>query len=270
MKAEYSPWKPLTAPAMIVVHPNHSLIADGIEDPETLAFCRDLHSVSTAVHQGMAIGGPWMEARVKMIVRSWLPAGWLVSGPAQIFCADSPGIRSRSWDIVVHRQPDAATQLPAPSSPESGYPLLPNTLVAAIIDTKTNFADPREYAAQPVFNLMNDAVQDQLSFIGGNVAKFILAASSPRSPDSMTDVARPFDLFAFSLGRYKAGPVADGIARITSWRLERHADGSYPLQRFKDALLAAVAVHSATQDGRCSGSNVTIMAGFGNCSTGTP
>lgn len=135
-------------------------------------------------------------------------------------------------------------RLPPQASPENGYPVLPNSLVAAVIDTKTNFADPRDYAAQPAFNLMNDSDQVQLSFLGDGIGKFILAASSSRSPDSMMNAGRSLGLLAFSLGRYKAGPVADGRARVSNWRLERHADGSYPLQRFKDALLSAVTAHA--------------------------
>jgi hypothetical protein len=219
---------------------NHQLLTEGIDDPETLAFARDLHRVSICVHQGMSIIGPWMEARIKQVMRAWLPEGWQVSGPAQVFHSARDGLRSRSWDAVVHRAPRDGNALPPPASPESGHPLLPAYDVAAVVDTKTNFADPRPYAALGVFNLMNDATERQLEFLGSGIVPIILAASSSRSPDSMFAAGQACGVHAFSMGRYWASPVSDGPNRRSSWRLERFADGSHPLQRYKVAILEAI------------------------------
>ncbi len=222
------------------MHNTHLLI-DGIEDEETLAFWRDLQRVMDHVHQGMPITGPWMEARIKQMTCTWLPAGWMASGPAQLFDPEREGIRSRSWDIVIHRIPKNLDELPPPATKQDGYPLLSVSDVAAVVDTKTNFSEPNVYAAQPVFNLLNDAKETQLSFLHPDVARIILAASSSRSSDSLFSAGEPFGMLVFSMGRYFASPVSDGPNRRSGWRLERFRDGSYPFQRYKEAVISAIA-----------------------------
>lgn len=219
---------------------NTQLLTNGVEDPETLAFWRDLQRVMDQVHQGMAIVGPWMEARIKEMTSTWLPPGWMTSGPSQIFKPARDGFRSRSWDLVIHRVPEDPADLPPPATNESGYPLLRECDVVAVIDTKTNFSDPASYARLSIFNLMNDATETQLSFLDQDIARIILAASSYRSPDSLFAAGEPFGLNAFSLARYFASPVSDGLKRKSGWRLERFSNGSYPLQRYKHAVIDAI------------------------------
>ncbi|WP_156428765.1 hypothetical protein [Magnetospirillum sp. XM-1] len=217
-----------------------SLQTQEIDDVETLQFCHDLRSVMTSLHQGMPVVGPWMEARVKQMIRDWLPSGWCISGPSQIFRREREGVRSRSWDIIIHKIPVVGCDIPPPASAHDGYPLLPVELVAAVIDTKTNFSDPMAYARQPVFNLMNNSVEAQLDFIGNDILKVIFAASSLRSADSIFESGNAVGLLSVSLGRYRAGPVADGLQRKTEWWLERLNDGRSPLQVLKAALMARV------------------------------
>src|SRR5262249_15675457 len=133
-----------------------------------------------------------------------------------------------------------AQDLPRPASPESGWPLVPVTDVAAVVDTKTYFTAPEQYADQTVFNYMNDATEAQSAFLGPGILKIILSASSSVSPESLRAEGLKHGLQVFSLARYKAGPVSDGANRQLSWKLETFADGSYPLQRFKEAVLDAV------------------------------
>jgi hypothetical protein len=142
-----------------------------------------------------------------------------------------------------------------------GFPLLPIDIVAAVVDTKTNFSDPKSYSGRPVFNLANDATEAQLAFLGSGIAKIVLAATSSRSPDSMLEAGAGVGLSVFSLGRYQAGLVSELEKRMTTLRLERHKDGSYPLQRFKKTILQAIEhAEAASVDRR----------DFRNRSSGTP
>lgn len=203
-----------------------------------MGLLRDLISVQESLHQDTAVSGPWMEARIKEMLRGWLPGGWQVSGPGQVFCRGTHSIRSRSWDIIVHRRPEEA--LPPPASPEFGFPLLPKEIVAAVIDTKTNFAGVAEYASKPAFNLMNDFGEPQLKFLGGTISPFILAATSQLRPDQFYKAGLEYGLGTFSLAIRKSDLVSAGEERVTRYMALRFMDGSYPLQRFKTALLTTL------------------------------
>ncbi len=240
--------------------PGARLETGDVDDPETLAFARDLDHVGCSVHQGGSIYGPWMEERVKDMLRAWLDAGrgaetgmslgadkassWQVSGPSQVFDPQQPGLRSRSWDAVVHlprKAIELGADLPPAASKSAGLPLLPRSGVVVVVDTKTFFADPRSYAAQPAFNLMNDFAEKQLDLLGPEIEKIVLTAASSYLPDTLLEVGREVGLEVFSMGRRWSGPVADGFERSLVWRLERFRDGSHPLQRCREAILAAVA-----------------------------
>jgi hypothetical protein len=203
----------------------------GDPDPDTDTFIRDLLSVSNSVHQGMVICGPWMEARLSHLIRSWLPKGWTTSGPSQVFNPAYPDLRSRSWDIVIHRS--GLTGIPPEAAPGAGWPLIPAEAVGMVIDTKTNFSDPRKYAAQTAFNLMNDCTISQFDLLGPSIPKVVLAATSSLSPDRLRAVGEDCGLAAFGMGRYRASPVADGPERTTEWVLSAYSDGSYPFQEFR-------------------------------------
>lgn len=92
----------------------------GEPDPETDTFVRDLLAVSNSVHQGMVICGPWMEARLSNLIRSWLPEGWTTSGPAQVFNPEHPELRTRSWDIIIHQE--GLEGVPPEAAPGAGWP----------------------------------------------------------------------------------------------------------------------------------------------------
>lgn len=211
---------------------------DGDPDRETDDLVRDLLAVWNTVHQGMVVYGPWFEARMLHLVRQWLPEGFNASGPAQVFDPARPGIRSRSWDIVVHRYP--LSGVPPESAPGNGYPLLPIDEVAAVIDTKTNFSSPTKYAAGTIFNLMNDAQSLQSQFFGPRISRILLVVTSSKSPGTMADEGARHGLQTFSLGRYFASPVADAEQRRLRWRMQAYRDGSYPFQAFKSAIAEAV------------------------------
>ncbi len=218
------------------------LAVNEIDDQDTLAFWSDLQRVMDSVHQGMSIVGPWMEARVKVMIRGWLPDGWAVSGPSQIFCPTRPGYRSRSWDVVVHRSLSERSDLPPAASAETGFPLIPKEAVRVVIDSKTNFSNPREYADLTVFNLANNATERQTDFLGPEIVKVLLiAASASGSPDSLLQTGLACGLNAFCLGRYRASPVSDGMERESGWKLARYRDGKFPLQCFKATVLTALA-----------------------------
>lgn len=212
---------------------------NGVTDAETLDLYRDFMAVDTSLFQGMPVAGPWFEARMKVLLRKWLSErDVLISGPSQLFSPTFPNLRSRSWDIVVHRSPSIA--LPPAASVEAGFPLVPASDAMLVIDTKTNFSDPATYARQTAFNLMNDSTILQTDVIGSAVEKMVLAISSSRSPDSMRDAGKLAGIQCFSLARYTARPVAHGAERVMSRRLELLSDGMVPLQSFKTAVRKAV------------------------------
>ncbi len=211
----------------------------GEPDPETDTFVRDLLAVSNAIHQGMVICGPWMETRLSHQIRSWLPDGWTTSGPSQISNPTYPDLRSRSWDIVIHRS--ELTGVPPEAVPGAGWPLIPIEAVAMVIDTKTNFSDPRKYAAQKAFNLMNDCEVPQFDLLGPSIPKVVVAAHSAMTPDRLRAVGADCGLATFGMGKYRAGPVSDGLSRQTEWVMSAYSDGTYPFQEFKRMVEASVA-----------------------------
>lgn len=210
----------------------------GINDQVTLDFWTDLQKLMSWLYQSMPILGPWMEARVKEMTRGWLPSKWCLSGPSQVIDPARPELRSRSWDIVKHR-PLSNSDYPPPASSESGWPLIPLDRVAVVIDTKTNFNDPHTYAQQTAFNLMNDAREPQLEFLGPDIAKIILTAASSRTAESMFRAGEPVGLEVYSLSQMRSGPVSDGAERLTTWTLQRLADGTLPMERFRESVMAA-------------------------------
>lgn len=186
---------------------------DCTPDPEVDQLLRDLVCVESAVHQSMVIVGPWFEARVARLIKDCLPEGWTTSGPAQIYDPAKPGVRSRSWDIVVHRK--GLDGLPPEAYPGSGYALLPKSSVAAVIDTKTSFSAPKTYAAQTLFNLMNDSIEPQFALLGSEIHKIVFAARSNRSPESLARQGAEVGLEVYSLAKITSGPVSQGADRET-------------------------------------------------------
>lgn len=213
----------------------------GDPDPETDRLIRDLVTVENAAHQTMVIVGPWFEARIAHLVRHWLPEGWTTSGPSQVFDPERPGLRSRSWDIVVHRA--NLTGVPPEAAPGTGHPVLPKAAVAVVIDTKTNFSTPAAYATKPIFNLMNDALEPQLKFLGPEITKVLLIARSSRTPASLEHEGAKLGLHTFSLAQMRSGPVKDGVDRRSECVLFGPTSGEHPLQAFRATVLEAVAGH---------------------------
>ncbi|GAB4347990.1 MAG: hypothetical protein Kow0026_01980 [Oricola sp.] len=209
-------------------------------DSETARLLGDYMAVASSVHQHMPISGPWFEERIRSLLVPRLPAGWFVSGPSQVFDPARPELRTRSWDLVVHRVPDG--DLPPPASANSGYPLLPKAAVAAVIDTKTMFADVARYCTQTAFDIRNSCELPQFDLLGRSVTKIVLAASSPTSAATLFVQGRDHGAHVFSLSRFYAGPVSDYEQR--EWRLtpERLAEG-WPLQLFHECVALAVARH---------------------------
>lgn len=211
---------------------------EGEPDPEVDKLLSDLVAVERAVHQSMVIVGPWFEGRVAQMIRGFLPTGWTTSGPAQIFDPSKPGLRSRSWDIVVHQ--DCLTGLPPEAYPGSGYPLLPKASVAAVVDTKTSFSSPRIYAAQTLFNLMNNSDELQFSLLGEHMRKIVFAARSERSPESLARQGSEVGLEVYAVARLKSGPVSQGNDREIIC-IPRSTQGSpSALEQMRESILEAV------------------------------
>jgi len=213
-------------------------IADFDVEPETRRLMSDLLQVWNSVHQGMPVIGPWMEARLIHMIRDWIGERWCISGPTQVYFPDQPDLRSRSWDIVIHRPVPAG--YPPEAAPGAGYPLVPINAVRVVIDTKSNFSNPAVYAAQACFNQMNDSSVRQIDALGNGVTKLVLAATSSRSCASVLREGIEHGVPTYVLARYAASSVADGADRKIEWRIERFSDGSFPLQAFKQAVMTAL------------------------------
>ena len=214
---------------------NLVLKENGVDCVETLNLVHDVRDVWCSLYQGMPVIGPWLEQRISWLIKSWLP-DWQVSS-GQIFDPDQPNIRSRSWDIIVHKKPLKYLYLPPQAYPGSGYPLVPKNLCCAVIDSKNNFSDVVEYANKSVFNLMNDAKEKQLDFLGNSISTCIFACMSSSSPRSIEVKGSEVGLNVYVLGQYTASKVSDGENRKLEWLLN-DSDHS-PLIRFRRELIRA-------------------------------
>ena len=214
---------------------------EGAPDPEVDKLLNDLVTVERAVHQSMVIVGPWFEARVAQMIRDFLPAGWTTSGPAQIFDPSRPGLRSRSWDIVVHQ--NCHIGLPPEAFPGSGYPLLPKASVAAVVDTKTSFSRPKIYAAQTLFNLMNNSDELQFSLLGKQMRKIVFAARSERSPESLAKQGSEVGLEVYAVARLRSGPVSHGSDREIICFPKSTQGSPSAIEQMRKSILEAVDSH---------------------------
>lgn len=170
-----------------------------------------------------------------------MPDGWSTSGPAQVYDPERPGLRSRSWDIVVHQA--GLSGLPPEACPGSGFPLLPKSSVAAVVDTKTSFSTPKAYAAQPLFNLMNDAEEPQFALLGSKIRKIVFAARTARSLESLARQGAEVDLEVFALARMTSGPVAEGAEREIVCVASVPAGQPSAIERFRSSILQAIEAH---------------------------
>lgn len=205
---------------------------NGVTCPETLSLVNDVRDVWSSLFQVMPVIGPWFESRMSWLIRQWLPR-WKVSS-GQIYDPNRPELRSRSWDIVVYREPINPRELPPEPFPGGGHPLMSRDDCCAVIDTKTNFSDVKQYAAKPAFNLMNDCEENHLEFLGSNIMKCIFTCMTSSSPELVERLGKEFGLKVFVLGRYIASPVADAEARRLIWRLSSAHES--PLSRFRREL----------------------------------
>jgi hypothetical protein len=214
------------------------LVTNGTGDEEMIKFSADLMSVWSSTLQSMPVIGPWLEERVRFLIKSWVPNVTLSNG--QIYRKDQLHLRSRSWDIILCAPSAESGVGPVPPSPESGPPLVDLDDVIAVIDTKTNFSDVQKYVSQSVFNLANDATTPQTDFLGPSLPKAIFACSTNGNPLTLEAKGEEVGLSVFALGKYAAGPVSDGADRTSTWELSPGADGVSPLQRFKEFVQKAV------------------------------
>jgi hypothetical protein len=206
-----------------------------VADVETLNLVRDIWSVWNSLHQGMPVIGQWLEQRIRWLIRSWLPE-WQVS-QGQVFDPERPELRSRSWDVIIHRPAGSSAGLPPEAAPGLGPPLVPRGLCCAVVDTKNNFSDVGRYASAKAFNLMNDCELPQLDLLESRISKNVFAASSYGRPDTLHAKGMAVGLNFYVLGRYVAEPVKHD--RKTWWELWQSKDGITPLQAFRGELLRA-------------------------------
>lgn len=208
---------------------------NGVTCPETLSLVGDVRDVWSSVFQVMPVIGPWFEARMAWLIGQWLPQ-WKV-GSGQIYDPNRPDLRSRSWDIVVYREPMNTRELPPAPFPGGGHPLVSKDNCCAVIDTKTNFSAVREYAAKPAFNLMNNCGERQLDFLGSSISKCIFACMTSSTPESIERLGQAVGLNIYVLGQYLASPVGDAEARRLTWRLSSAPESA--LSRFRRELQAS-------------------------------
>lgn len=212
---------------------NLKVESNGVECEETLALVTDVRDVWSSLYQVMPVIGPWFEARVAWLISKWLPQ-WRV-GSGQVYDPSRPGMRSRSWDIIVYKDRQNAEGLPPAPYPGGMRPLVPKPDCCAVIDTKTTVSEIRDYAGKPAFNLMNDCEVNQLEFLGDGISKFIFACMTSSNPETMEQMGRRFGISVFILGKYLASAVSDAEERKLVWRLSSQHDSA--LLRFRKELV---------------------------------
>jgi hypothetical protein len=214
-------------------------------DKMTKDLLHDLFSVMSSVHRGMPVYGPWFEERIRSILNEFLPNDFCLSGPSQIYDPSIPDVRSRSWDIVVHRMP--TTNLPPCASVHSGFPLLPRNKVAAVIDTKTMFGNVADYASKTVSNLRANHTQRQLDFLGPDIKKIILAASSTTKQSTLWDRGQNAGIEVYCLSKTKASKVDDWTDRTWEVEFQLFENGNSPLQMFLNSLSEIMASYKVVK-----------------------
>jgi hypothetical protein len=215
---------------------------EGVEDIETIELASDLMSVWSSTLQSMPVIGPWLEERLRTIIKSWVPDIVLSNG--QIYRPDQVEFRSRSWDIIICSPTVMDAPGPEPASRDSGPPLVAIEHVIAVIDTKTFFSDIEKYASQPIFNLANNATTPQIDFLGERLPKTIFACSTAGNPSTLESKSSELGLPVFVLGRYSAEPVSRGEDRRSKWVLSSGDSQDSPLQRFRQFIEKAVSTYN--------------------------
>ncbi|MEI7997248.1 MAG: hypothetical protein WCH01_20335 [Methylococcaceae bacterium] len=139
--------------------------------------------------------------------------------------------------MIIYKKIDGLSGLPPEAFPGAGSPVVPKELCCAVIDTKNSFGDVKDYALQPVFNLMNDATLTQLDFLGNTISKCVFACMTTGDPESLEKNGNEYGLNIFVLGKYQSSPVSDAEKRSLHWTLANSKIS--PLQRFRKEIESA-------------------------------
>lgn len=207
----------------------------GVTDQDTLMLVEDFAAMYRAVYQGAMIGD-WLEARVMLLIKKWLP-GWRLSH-AQIIDPALPDLQSRSWDIVVHRPVPREMHLPPPAYGDEGYPLLLKELCCAAIDCKGRYDTPQIYAGKTAFNVTNTATTPQLEILSPTVEPILFIMASTYPELTVVARARQHGLTAFVLAHASDHGLVEGRAHVT-WTLNGGNRDQPPLQEFRVFLTQA-------------------------------
>ena len=217
----------------------HHLSSEGIVgaddiDQETVGLLTDLVCVMGSLHRGMPVYGKWFEERIRSHLVELIPDNWSVSGPSQIYDPSIPDVRSRSWDLVVHLKPEV--DLPPMAAVNCGFPLIPKQLVCMVIDTKTMFNNISEYTDKTVSNLRANNTQKQLDFLGPNIKKVILAASSACLQSTLWEKGQKFGIDVYCLSKSKASRVDEWENRKWELRFQYLKNGDSPFLTFLNSV----------------------------------
>ncbi len=209
-----------------------------IDDQQTVSLLSDLFEVMSSLHRGMPVYGPWFEERIKQMLAKIIGKNWCISGPSQLYVNTKPELRSRSWNIIVHKNTEE--ELPPAASNHSGFPLVPIDLVSTVIDTKTMFGNVSNYASKTISNLRANSAENQLDFLGQKIRKIILAASSNTSQSTLWTNGNNVGLEIYCLTKTKAGPVDQWEDRTWDVSMQYLDNGESPLQAFFNSVSEAV------------------------------
>jgi hypothetical protein len=207
-----------------------------LSDPETLTLMEDTADVYRSLHQGMAPIGEWIQARMAMLVRSWLPE-WHVSH-GQIAELEQPDIQSRSWDLIIHRSIPKSLGFPPAASPQGPWPLVPKDLCCAVIDTKGQYNTPKKYAEKTVFNSDLSGQLSQIEFLKPQITPVLLILTSTLQPATVEIAGKDCGIETFVLARsinHKGGSGQEWV----EWALNARQGSLAPLQALKALLLDA-------------------------------
>lgn len=212
---------------------NYQLNENGVTDSDTLIFTKDTMAVYGSLYQGMPPLGEWIQTRVAHLIHEWLP-GWSTSH-GQIADEDTPGIQSRSWDIIIHRPIPASRRYPPPASPTGPYPLVPKDLCCAVVDTKGRYNTPKKYAEATAFDLPNKCKMKQLDFLGPKILPVLFIIASNFTPDRVEAEGEANGISTFVLAKAVDRKTSDW-AGTAFWHLNPGKDGRLPMSRFRDKI----------------------------------
>ena len=214
--------------------------AESFPDAETETLLRESMAMCASQYQGVCIG-PWLEDRLRHCIQLWFPE-WSCSH-AQLTDDNDFDRQSRSWDIVLHKPVPSGHGYPPPAYPNGSYPLIPKSLVAAVIDSKGLLSPSglRKYCAQLTYDAPGDNSIRQFDFIGGKIPKILFCFTSTSTHEDFSALCQQLGAWGFVLSKVKFNRIKERGATEYEWTIQHGSGDRSPLAEFRAILHQAVA-----------------------------